>query len=479
MKIVASCCHIFFPIFGTPLMSEAAKPAIRKARAISLKKNSVRAVLGLTVWGLCFSHVVTDQTDLIHGLFAAALMAYVAGTGIWLRIAKQREATKTLYTPITTLDAFVYSASLAYFCFNYSVAGIVFCLVVLHAMIIGGFKQLVNDTGAFFIAAASITLATNTPWILGLDIVSAIIIFVGASAYSIIFGYYVNSRVNRLNATNQKLQNDVVLHKLRGYKLSRFVSPTVWNALNQGRESTLKTERKRISVFFSDIAGFSSLSEELEAETLTELLNTYLTEMVKIATTHHGTIDKFMGDGLMVIFGDTNSDGMKADCLRCVSMAVDMRKKMRELETKWFNQGIKKPLKIRMGINSGYCTVGTFGTNEYMDYTVLGTHVNLASRLESAADSGEILISHETWSLIKDVVMCRDRGEIKAKGFSSPIKVYQVVDFRKDMGRNQSYFEEHSNGFSIHLDLEKIKNYDKSRIVQHLEKLAEKVKDKI
>src|SRR5690606_29169788 len=112
------------------------------------------------------------------------------------------------------------------------------------------------------------------------------------------------------------------------------------------------------------------------------------------------------------------------------------------------------------------CTVGSFGTSHYMDYTVLGTHVNLASRLETAADPGEILISHETWSLIKDVIMCRDKGEITAKGFSHPIKVYQVVDFRKDLGKHQSYFEENLEGFSMHMDLEKIKNYDREKVIE-------------
>lgn len=160
-------------------------------------------------------------------------------------------------------------------------------------------------------------------------------------------------------------------------------------------------------------------------------------------------------------------------------MAIEMRKKMKELQNTWFNQGIKKPLRIRMGINTGYCTVGTFGSRDYMDYTALGTHVNLASRLESAADANEILVSHETWSLIKDVVMCRDKGEISVKGFSHPIKVYQVVDYRKDLGANQSFFEENTQGFSMHVDLNKIRNYEKDKIVDSLEDLLERIKDKI
>lgn len=460
-------------------MSEAAKPAKKSPIEISLRKNSNRVILGFTVWCLSLLKLADGQASILNSTISAALIVYICGTGIWLRLAKLRNYSTPNYVHFASADALVYSAALAYFGSSYICSGVILSLILLHATLNGGIRQGINDIGAFFIGASAVTLFHSSEWKLGVSAAESAILFAGTLTYLVVYGLDIQGKVNKLSSQNTKLHNDVILHKLRGYKLSRYVSPTVWSALNNGREASLKTERKRVSVFFSDIAGFSSLSEELEAETLTELLNTYLTEMVKIAAAHRGTIDKFMGDGLMVIFGDTNSDGMKADCLRCVAMAIEMRKKMRELETKWFNQGIKKPLKIRMGINSGYCTVGTFGTSEYMDYTVLGTHVNLASRLESAADSGEILISHETWSLIKDVVMCRDRGEIKAKGFSNTIKVYQVINFRKDMGRNQSYFEEHTNGFSIHLDLERIKNYDRDRIIEHLENLAEKVRDKI
>ena len=102
-----------------------------------------------------------------------------------------------------------------------------------------------------------------------------------------------------------------------------------------------------------------------------------------------------------------------------------------------------------------------------------------AAAPETAATAGEILVSHETWSLIKDVVMCRDKGEIRAKGFSHPIKVYQVVDFRKDLGKQQSYFEENVEGFSMHLDLDKIRNYDKNRVIENLQAVLARINDKV
>jgi adenylate cyclase len=121
--------------------------------------------------------------------------------------------------------------------------------------------------------------------------------------------------------------------------------------------------------------------------------------------------------------------------------------------------------------------VGNFGTEQRLDYTVLGTEVNLASRLETAAPSGEILISHETYSLIKDIVLCEEKGTINVKGFSQPVKVYTVIDFRKNLGAKQTYFEQRAEGFSMHLDLDKVKNYDRDRLLKFLLSAATRLKN--
>lgn len=446
---------------------------------VSLKKNSVRAVLGAGLCSLAILHLFQNTAQPIDIAINCLLIIYFSASCIWLRIARAKKLPQNFFFTITSIDAFLTATSSAYFFQSLTVSFIFFTLISFNTATVGGGKRALIDALSFIAGIVLAIALKDGTWTASSSPTVFFVCFATAIAYLWLYAYYIHRRFKKVNASNLKLYNDQLLHKLRTYKLSRYVPPTVWNAINQGREASLKTERKRVTIFFSDIQGFSALSEELEAETLTDLLNQYLTDMVKIASHHRGTIDKFMGDGIMVLFGDTNSDGLKSDCLRCIAMAVAMRKRMRELETHWFNKGVKKPLKIRMGINTGYCTVGSFGTSEYMDYTVLGTHVNLASRLESAADPGEILISHETWALIKDVVMCRDKGEINAKGFSHPIKVYQVVDFRKDLGKQQSYFEERFEGFSMHLDLEKIRNFDKDKIVEHLELTAEKLKDKL
>ncbi|HQQ74588.1 MAG TPA: adenylate/guanylate cyclase domain-containing protein, partial [Pseudomonadales bacterium] len=205
----------------------------------------------------------------------------------------------------------------------------------------------------------------------------------------------------------------------------------------------------------------------------------YLNEMSQIIHKYGGTIDKFIGDAIMVFYGDPVSRGAQADCLACVSMAIEMKKHMRIMQQHWANQKIETPLEIRMGINTGYCTVGNFGTEQRLDYTVLGTEVNLASRLETAAPPGEILVSYETYMLIKDVILCEDKGAINVKGFSQPVRVYTVIDFRKNVGEKQSYFEQRADGFSMYLDLDKVKNYDRDRVLKALLTAATRIKNKV
>ena len=298
--------------------------------------------------------------------------------------------------------------------------------------------------------------------------------------YICITAFLVHEQGMRLTQARIEIKREQEKAARLARNLAKYLSPQVWEMIFSGKKHVrLETQRKKLTVFFSDIKGFSELAEELEAEQLTDLLNTYLNEMSKIALKYGGTIDKFVGDSVLVFFGDPTSQGAKKDAVNAVSMAVAMRKHMKVLRQQWRAQGITKPLEIRMGLNTGYCTVGNFGADTRMDYTIIGREVNLASRLESSSEAGEILISHETYSLIKDVIMCRDKGQITVKGFSRPIQIYQVVDFRRDLGARSSYVEHELPGFSMYLDTNGIQNYDKERVIEALRQAAEKLRDKV
>ena len=133
-------------------------------------------------------------------------------------------------------------------------------------------------------------------------------------------------------------------------------------------------------------------------------------------------------------------------------MAVAMRKRMLELAAVWRESGIEKPLQCRMGINTGYCTVGNFGSEDRMDYTIIGGGVNLASRLETEATPGEILISYETYAHVKDRIHCTEHGDVTVKGIAYPVATYQVVDTHEILGQQRRHFREEHPTVKLDLD---------------------------
>ena len=252
-------------------------------------------------------------------------------------------------------------------------------------------------------------------------------------------------------------------------KLSKYLSPQVYDSIFSGKQNVkIEAYRKKLTVFFSDIKGFTELTDRLEPEVLSALLNSYLNEMSNIALKYGGTIDKFVGDAILIFFGDPESKGDREDANACVLMALEMRERMKYLRKLWEDQGISEPLNIRIGINTGYCNVGNFGSEDRLDYTIIGGEVNLASRLESKADSGQILISHETYALIKKQIVCEKKEEINVKGIAHKIQTYQVIETKKDAKNKKNSFHEEYDGFSLAVDLSRS---EKKKVVSSLKRV--------
>jgi len=211
-------------------------------------------------------------------------------------------------------------------------------------------------------------------------------------------------------------------------QLAKYLSPQIYESIFSGKQNVeVKSYRKKITVFFSDIVNFTAISDKLESEELTALLNFYLNEMSQIALKHGATIDKYIGDAIMIFFGDPESFGIEEDARRCVAMAVEMQQRMAELWGYWSKHfGLKKDLEIRVGINTGYCTVGNFGSEDRLDYTVVGAAVNLASRLESAAMPSGILVSEETYFQVKDYFSFDAPQQLELKGLERGVIAYEV-----------------------------------------------------
>ena len=211
-------------------------------------------------------------------------------------------------------------------------------------------------------------------------------------------------------------------------QLAKYLSPQIYESIFSGKQNVeVKSYRKKITVFFSDIVNFTAISDKLESEELTALLNFYLNEMSQIALKHGATIDKYIGDAIMIFFGDPESFGIEEDARKCVAMAVEMQQRMAELWGYWSKHfGLKKDLEIRVGINTGYCTVGNFGSEDRLDYTVVGAAVNLASRLESAAMPSGILVSEETYFQVKDYFSFDAPQQLELKGLERGVIAYEV-----------------------------------------------------
>jgi adenylate cyclase len=239
-------------------------------------------------------------------------------------------------------------------------------------------------------------------------------------------------------------------------KLSKYLSPQVYESIFSGAQTVeISAKRKKLTVFYSDIAGFTETTDQLEAEELTDVLNQYLTEMSKIALAHGATIDKFIGDAMLLFFGDPETRGTQEDAKTCVTMAIAMQRRMRELELEWRARGFERPFRMRIGISTGFATVGNFGSRDRMDYTIYGNQVNLAARLQSAAEPGGILLSYETNALVQRIVLTEEYPPMTVKGFLRPISVYKVLGTYQELVDDGKVVLQERDGLRVLVDLTK------------------------
>ena len=209
--------------------------------------------------------------------------------------------------------------------------------------------------------------------------------------------------------------------------LSRYVPSQLARIILAGEVEPVKDHRRqKLTMLFSDIKDFTRTTDALEPEDMGRLLNEYFSCMNDIIQAYEGTLANITGDALFIFFGAPDRTNDRDHALRCGRMAVDMQQKMAELRQKWFNEGIEHPLQIRCGINTGMATVGSFGSRQRSEYSAMGMQVNLASRLETACKPGGILISHSTWALVNDQIDTLPHATIEVKGFSQPIRAYEV-----------------------------------------------------
>lgn len=233
----------------------------------------------------------------------------------------------------------------------------------------------------------------------------------------------------------------------------KYVSPIVIdNLLKDPRKINLGGEQRTITIFFSDIRGFTPLSEKMKPQELVHLLNEYLTEMTSIIIENEGLVDKFMGDAIMAFWGAPldQSDHAKKAC----SSSLEMSKKLKDLQKKWKSEGIPS-FEIGIGLNSGEAIVGNMGSINRFDYTAMGDNVNLASRLEGLNKyyGTTILITEHTQNIISDSFESRKLDAVQVKGKEKPILIYELLSLKDGLNKKEKEFVQYyEKGLSLYFE---------------------------
>lgn len=279
--------------------------------------------------------------------------------------------------------------------------------VISVAIPVGWAVAIVIALGALLVWAATAAIGSGVWVALVMPVLALSLATFGGTAWQ----YFVEGRQKRL------------MKQLFG----RYVSPDVFaHLVADPSQAQLGGHRREMTVLFSDIRGFTAASEKAPPEAVVAQLNEYFSAMVAVLFRHHGTLDKFVGDMVMGLFGAPVADPLHAD--HAVAAALDMVKELERLNSVWTAQG-RPAMKIGIGINSGEMIAGNIGSDTVMSYTVIGDAVNLASRLESATkDQGvQILISDAVKSQLTTAVETREIGAISVKGKEQAVVVHEVI----------------------------------------------------
>ncbi|MFZ2087027.1 MAG: CHASE2 domain-containing protein [Desulfobaccales bacterium] len=228
-----------------------------------------------------------------------------------------------------------------------------------------------------------------------------------------------------------------------------YVAPEVVNQIIRNPEKLrLGGERRELSILFSDIRGFTTLSETMAPEALVEVLRDYLNPMSEIVVKHGGTLDKYIGDAIMALFGAPLDQADHAQ--RACRTALEMIGNLKELDREWVERG-RPPLKIGIGINSGLVSVGNMGSNRLFDYTAIGDNVNLASRLEGLNKyyGTEILVAANTVQALGNGFLVREVDLVRVKGKKQPIAIYEVLGEGPPEDRLARFLELYNRGLAL------------------------------
>jgi len=258
---------------------------------------------------------------------------------------------------------------------------------------------------------------------------------VASCCFIIVTGSYRFEAGKRLIESKRAMERVIYEKETLAKNMSRYLSPKLVESLGKDNHQVNGHVRKEIVVFFSDICDFTSLSEGMTPEDMSKVLNEYLSAMSSIANKFDATLDKFIGDSVMIFFGAPSTSGIEGDVTRCLSMALEMKEESERLSKSWKDRGISEGFKVRMGIHHGWATVGNFGALDQMNYTVIGAAVNVAARLEKECLKNEILVSQKIKDIAKNKFLFDKHKSLSLKGVEKPVDTFLL---RKKHGMGDS-----------------------------------------
>ena len=238
----------------------------------------------------------------------------------------------------------------------------------------------------------------------------------------------LNAQLSAFNDSLQDKVQDQLEQIVRGSRLKKyFPQKIVDRILGQDGDVAVAAERRRTTIVFTDLAGFTRLSEQNPPETVTTLLNEYLDEMVALIDAHGGTLDKIMGDGIMVLFGAADDMAPERQAVGALRMASEMQAAMGRLAASWRAGGLEQDVALRVGVHQADVTVGNFGSQDLVEFTAIGRGVNLAARLESAAPVGGVLASFDVYALAREALAFGEPVALHLKGIDGEVPAYPLV----------------------------------------------------
>jgi class 3 adenylate cyclase len=283
------------------------------------------------------------------------------------------------------------------------------------------FVVVTNTTASYTLLVGHIlrgdtTLAAAWPYLAFTTTVAPLVLAVAV---------VTESEMRRQFVTEATVQESQRLLHLSQRLLRRYAPAAVSDRIVAGdSEAVGQPQRLRVTALSSDVAGFTALADRIDPESLSQIINEYMATMSDIVESQGGVVTEFAGDGLMAIFGAPETLEPEEQVRRALSAAHAMHARLAELNTTWFRLGIEQPLLVRIGINTGMLSVGTFGSDGRATYTAIGLQMNVAARIQAQCEPGSILLSSASWHLINDTIECEPLGEVTVKGVHFPISIY-------------------------------------------------------